>query len=161
MPRYGRDYRERNLADRGGSRHWFGEGEGRGYDVRGGYRQGPDRYDREYGWESRDRSLPPWEMNRFRAEGPRERDYRGGYGAWGGPYDSDYGYRPLPRREYRSEGRWDRPYRKTEDPWYGMPMDPYGPFAEGPFGHARSGGFSPDRYFTGYGVGAPRGYTPF
>jgi len=175
MARYGRDYRGRNLWDRARDtgRHWLGDD--RGYDVREGYRgHGRHDYDRDYGWESRDRTLPPWEMNRFRSEGRGvQRDYRGGYGPgyhdWAGGYDRDYGFRgerPRMRRGspgYRGSGSaWDRPYREMDDRWYGMPTDPYGPYGgEGLCRNARSGGMSPGRYFTGYGIGSAGSYEPY
>lgn len=167
MARYGRDFGGRTPWDRPRDqpRRWLGDD--RGYAPRGDYRdRGWGRYDRDYGWESRDRALPPWEVNRFRSEGARQRDYRGGYGpgyrAWDEGYDRDYGFRgERPRMDRGYRGAWDRPYREGED-WYGMPMDPYGPYGgEGLFRNARSGGMAPGRYFTGYGIGSAGGYEPF
>lgn len=178
MPRYGRDYEERNFLERGmdRARRWMGGHPGERYDHRAGYRGqawGEEDYDRDYGWLDRDGQWGP----RGYAHEPRygQVDYRGGYGRTHRTlHDEGYGgdyRRPRMGRDDRWYGH-DFGRGPRRDPWgpeygYGFLGESYGDYGLGMFRggglfrSGRGGGIRPGEYFRGYGVGSAGGYEPY
>lgn len=157
-PRYDRGYRERQhrgWLDRAEDtvRDWVGAG--RDYDA--GYRGygrtryvPADRYDRSFGFGARGRG---------RYDEGWRRDARVTRGA-----AYDFGYRPVGygRTGMRGARRFDRAALEAEHGFGRASRGGYGPYAEESrfAGTGSSGIGRPGSYYTGYGMGAPRGYGP-